>query len=120
MKILTAEDTPSIRDEVSHALRAAGFEVIAMEDGLQALAWAQTHPPVDLVLSDVNMPHLDGIDLVRSLRSIAVYQQVPVIMLTTESSPYRKQEAKLAGATAWVTKPFEATKVIALIRALVF
>ena len=85
-------------------------------DGVDGLAKASIGSPVDLVITDVNMPNMDGMTLVRELRRLPQYQGVPVLVLTTEASSERKQEGRSAGATGWITKPFEATKLGAAIR----
>jgi len=96
---------------VGLTLRGAGYEVIEAADGQEALDYARTHR-VDLVLADVNMPNLDGIALIAQLRTLPDYRLTPLLLLTTESSPERKQQAKQAGATGWIVKPFAPTQLL--------
>ncbi len=110
--ILAVDDSPSMRDMVRIALMNAGFDVSQAADGEEALAMARSRS-FDLVLSDVNMPGMDGIELIRALRAQSAYKHTPILMLTTESSPERKREGKDAGATGWIVKPFDPTQLVA-------
>ena len=110
--ILAVDDSPSMRDMVRIALSAAGFEVSQAADGEEALALARTRA-FDLVLSDVNMPRMNGIELIRALRAESAYKHTPILMLTTESTPERKREGKDAGATGWIVKPFDPASLVA-------
>jgi two-component system chemotaxis response regulator CheY len=110
--ILAVDDSPSMRDMVRIALTAAGFEVTQASDGEEALDLARK-TPFDLVLSDVNMPRMDGIALIRALRAESGYRHTPILMLTTESSTDRKREGKEAGATGWIVKPFDPEQLVA-------
>ena len=111
-RILAADDSASMRDMVRIALTGAGFEVTAAEDGRTALELARK-TVYDLVLSDVNMPGMDGIELIRALRAEAAYRHTPILMLTTEGSVDRRREGKEAGATGWLVKPFDPAQLIA-------
>ena len=111
-RILAVDDSPSMRDMVRIALTGAGFDVIQAHDGEQALQLAKKDA-FDLVLSDVNMPRMDGIALIRALRAEASYRHTPILMLTTDGSPERKKEGKEAGATGWIVKPFDPVQLIA-------
>jgi two-component system chemotaxis response regulator CheY len=111
-RILAVDDSPSMRDMVRIALTGAGFEVTQAVDGQQALELARASS-FDLVLSDVNMPVMDGIALIRALRAEAAYRHTPILMLTTESSADRKREGKDAGATGWIVKPFDPAQLVA-------
>ena len=111
-RILAVDDSPSMRDIVRIALSGAGFEVTPAADGQQALDLAR-QSSFDLVLSDVNMPVMDGIALIRALRAEAGYRHTPILMLTTESSADRKREGKDAGATGWIVKPFDPAQLVA-------
>lgn len=113
--ILAVDDSPSMRDMVRIALTTAGFEVTQAADGAEALDAARKNS-FDLVLSDVNMPHMDGISLIRALRAEAAYRHTPILMLTTESSVERKREGKQAGATGWIVKPFDPEQLVATMR----
>jgi two-component system chemotaxis response regulator CheY len=101
-----------MRQMVGVTLRSAGYEVVEATDGQEALEYARQHP-VDLVLADVNMPRMDGIRLVSELRALPTYRLTPLLLLTTESSPQRKQEGKQAGATGWMVKPFNPDQLLA-------
>jgi two-component system chemotaxis response regulator CheY len=110
--ILAVDDSPSMRDMVRIALSSAGFAVTQAGDGEEALELARTRA-FDLVLSDVNMPRMDGISLIRALRAETSYRHTPILMLTTESSVERKREGKDAGATGWIVKPFDPAQLVA-------
>jgi len=103
--ILSVDDSTSMREVVKLALKLAGFEVSQAKDGVEGLKMAQTKQ-YDLVLADLNMPNMDGIELIRALRATPEYKAVPILMLTTESDLVRRHEGKAAGATGWVVKPF--------------
>jgi two-component system, chemotaxis family, chemotaxis protein CheY len=110
--ILAVDDSASIRQMLGVTLRSAGYEVVEATDGQEALEYARQHP-VDLVLTDVNMPRMDGIRLLAELRALPSYRLTPLLLLTTESSPQRKQEGKQAGATGWMVKPFNPEQLLA-------
>jgi len=110
--ILAVDDSPSMRQMVGQTLRAAGYEVIEAADGVQAFELAKDKV-VDVVITDVNMPNMDGITLVAQLRTLPNYRLVPLLLLTTESSPERKAQGKQAGATGWMVKPFNPDQLLA-------
>jgi two-component system chemotaxis response regulator CheY len=112
MRILAVDDSASMREMVRIALTGAGFDVTAAIDGHDALSIAR-QMDFDLVLSDVNMPRMDGISLIRALRAETAYRHTPILMLTTESSSERKRAGKEAGATGWIVKPFDPPQLIA-------
>ena len=114
-RILAVDDSPSMREMIRISLSEAGFLVTEVADGQQALDMAR-QSSFDLVLSDVHMPNMDGIALIRALRQEPGYRHTPILMLTTESSPERKREGKQAGATGWIVKPFDPTQLIATMR----
>lgn len=114
-KILAVDDSASMRQMVTFTLRGAGFEVEEAADGQQALNKAK-QGTFDLVLSDVNMPVMDGIQLVRELRTLAEYKFTPILMLTTESAGDKKMEGKQAGATGWIVKPFNPDQLLNTIK----
>lgn len=116
-KILAVDDSPSMRQMLRLTLRAAGYEVVEATDGDEALEYARQHG-VDLVLTDVNMPRMDGITLVAHLRTLPAYQLTPLLLLTTESSPERKLRGKQAGATGWMVKPFKPEQLLATLEQL--
>ena len=111
--ILTVDDSASMRQMIKMTLSTAGYNVIEAGDGTQGLATARASS-VDLVLTDLNMPGLDGIALIRELRKLPSYTGVPIVLLTTESDAERKQIAKAAGATGWITKPFEPQQLVSV------
>lgn len=110
--ILAVDDSPSMRQMVGQTLRAAGYDVIEAADGVEALEKAKDRV-VDVVITDVNMPNMDGITLVAQLRALPTYRLVPLLLLTTESSPERKAQGKQAGATGWMVKPFNPDQLLA-------
>ncbi len=109
--ILAVDDSASMRQMVSFTLKGAGYDVVEASDGVQALSIAKNRA-VNLVITDVNMPNMDGISLIRELRSLSSYKFTPLLMLTTESSPEKKQEGKAAGATGWIVKPFNPEQLL--------
>ncbi|WP_054674952.1 response regulator [Parasalinivibrio latis] len=104
-KILAADDSVSIRQMVSHTLKEAGYMVETANDGAEALNKAKTGK-FDVIISDVNMPVMDGLEFVRQLRTVPQYKFTPILMLTTETSSEKKSQGKAAGATGWIVKPF--------------
>ena len=115
--ILTVDDSTSMRQMVRATLQSAGYGVVEAADGQEALEFARGNA-VDLVISDVNMPRMDGIRLVHELRSLPGYRLTPLLLLTTESSQERKLEGKRAGATGWIVKPFNPTQLLATLTKL--
>lgn len=112
--VLVVDDSATIRSLVTHVLGQAGFDVVVQEDGQAALYYARRHT-VDLVLTDVNMPILDGIDLISELRALPDYEFVPILVLTTESGTAKKMEGKAAGATGWIVKPLNPDRLVTTI-----
>lgn len=104
--IMIVDDSASFRSVVAIALKGAGFDVLEASDGRDALA-KLTGQRIHLIVSDVNMPNMDGITFVRELKNLPNYKFTPVLMLTTESQPEKKQAARDAGAKAWLVKPFQ-------------
>lgn len=117
-KILVVDDSNSIRDMVSFTLKSAGFETAEAKDGLEGLSKAKSSS-FDLVISDVNMPNMDGITLCQELRKLPSFKFTPILMLTTESSTEMKMRGKAAGATGWLVKPFNPEKLLATIKRVV-
>ena len=113
-KILAVDDSASMGQMVSFTLKGAGHEVVEAVDGVDALAKAQGIK-FDLVVSDVNMPNMDGITLIAELRKLPALKFTPMLMLTTESAGDKKQQGKSAGATGWIVKPFNPDQLIATI-----
>ena len=116
--VLTVDDSPSIRQMVSFTLKSAGYEVIEAADGMDGLDKAKAKA-VNLVLTDQNMPRMDGISLIKSLRATPQYKSTPILMLTTESSDSMKSQGRAAGATGWLVKPFDPQKVIEVVKKVI-
>lgn len=116
--ILAVDDSPSIRQMVAYTLKRAGYEVIEAVDGEDALAKA-TARTVNLVLTDHNMPRMDGLTLVRSLRRLPAYRTAPILILTTESSAEMKNQGRAAGATGWLVKPFEPRRLLEVVEKVI-
>jgi len=115
--ILTVDDSASVRQMVKFTLSDAGYGVIEAVDGKDALT--KLTNSVNLVITDLNMPNLDGIGLIRSVRANPAYKGLPIVMLTTESQESRKQEGKSAGATGWIVKPFTKQQMLAVVKRIV-
>ncbi|MGO9483708.1 MAG: response regulator [Rhodomicrobium sp.] len=109
--VLSVDDSASIRQMVKLTLSGAGYNVIEAADGAQGLAQARSKP-VDAVITDLNMPVMDGMTFVRELRKLSVYMGVPILVLTTESDVEKRSAAKAAGATGWITKPFQPQQLL--------
>lgn len=114
-KILAVDDSASMRQMVSFTLKGAGHDVVEASDGVEALAFAQG-AGVDLVISDVNMPNMDGITLISELRKLSSYKFTPMLILTTESSSDKKMQGKNAGATGWIVKPFNPDQLLTTVK----
>lgn len=116
--VLIVDDSASLRQVVKIALRGAGYEVIEACDGADALV-KLTGQRVHLVISDINMPNMDGIAFVRELKKLDAYRFTPVILLTTESADEKKREGQAAGAKAWVVKPFAPQQMLSAVSQLI-
>jgi len=116
--ILAVDDSASMRQMVRYTLESAGYSVVQAADGVEALELARTRS-VDLVLTDVNMPRMDGLTLVRELRALETYKFTPMLVLTTESGQEMTQRCKQAGATGWIVKPFHPDQLLATIAKLI-
>lgn len=116
--ILAVDDSASMRQMVAFTLKGAGYNVIEAADGQEALDKARGET-VDLVLTDQNMPRMDGITLVQNLRGLATYAATPILILTTESSDEMKAKGRAAGATGWLVKPFDPGKLLDLVRKVI-
>lgn len=112
--ILVVDDSASMRQMVEFTLKEAGHRVMVAEDGQIALNLAR-NAPADLVITDVNMPNMDGITLIKELRTLPAYKFTPILTLTTESTTEKKMEGKGAGATGWIVKPFNPEKLLATV-----
>jgi two-component system chemotaxis response regulator CheY len=116
--ILVVDDSASVRQVVGLALRGAGYDVIEGVDGVDALSKLDGRK-VHLIISDVNMPRMDGITFVKETKKLAAYKFTPIIMLTTESADGKKSEGQAAGAKAWVVKPFQPAQMLAAVSKLI-
>jgi two-component system chemotaxis response regulator CheY len=103
---LVVDDSPTMRQMVALTLSNAGFKVVEAEDGKDAVKKVAAGPKMDIVVTDLNMPEMDGISLIKELRKMAAFRFTPILMLTTESAADKKQAGKEAGATGWIVKPF--------------
>ena len=113
--IMTVDDSTSVRQMVSFTLKNAGYEVIEASDGQDALGKLSS-AQVNMILTDLNMPIMDGIEFIRRVRSEGAHKFVPIVMLTTESQDTKKQEGKSAGATGWIVKPFKPPQLLAVVK----
>jgi len=117
-KILAVDDSASIRQMVGFTLRAAGYEVVDAVDGQDALTKVGKDK-FDMIITDLNMPNVDGLQLIAAVRKLAGYTFIPILMLTTESQAEKKDAGRKAGATGWIVKPFNAEQLTSTIRKLV-
>ena len=113
-RVLAVDDSMTIRQLIKMTLSRAGYEVVEAEDGAQGLQKASAES-FDLVLSDINMPNMTGIEMLRGLRKLEQYKFTPIVLVTTESQPEKKAEGKAAGATGWIVKPFEPEQLLAVV-----
>lgn len=118
-RILIVDDSESIREVVCFTLENAGFEVFKGVDGADALEVLAANSPVDLIITDLHMPNKDGIEFIRDVRAQDAFKFVPILFLTTESQNDKKMQAKEAGATGWIVKPFVPEKLLAAIKKVV-
>jgi two-component system chemotaxis response regulator CheY len=114
-KVLTVDDSASVRQMVRLTLTGAGYDVSEAGNGAEGLSVAKAGA-VDMVVTDLNMPVMNGLALIRELRKLPAYRGVPILFLTTESDAGLKQEAKAAGATGWITKPFQQEQLVSVVR----
>ncbi len=113
--ILTVDDSRAMRDMLRHSLAEAGFRVVQAEDGLQGLEMLARENP-DVIVTDLNMPRLDGFGFIEAVRRDASRRTMPVLVLTTEADGEQKNRARAAGATGWIVKPFDPVKLVEAIR----
>jgi two-component system, chemotaxis family, chemotaxis protein CheY len=115
-KILIVDDSAAIRQSISFILRQEGYDTVEAQDGLEALTMLGSIGALDLIITDVNMPNLDGIGFIKKAREIQAYKFTPILVLTTESQGSKMNEGKEAGATGWIVKPFNADKLLGIVR----
>ena len=113
--IMTVDDSTSVRQMVGFTLKQAGYEVVEAVDGQEALSKI-TGTKVHMVITDLNMPRMDGIQLIKELRAKPENKFIPIVMLTTESQASKKQEGKAAGATGWIVKPFKPEQLLGVVK----
>ncbi len=113
--IMTVDDSASVRQMVSFTLKQSGYQVIEAVDGRDALS-KLNGSSVQMLLTDLNMPNMDGIELIRNVRANSSCKFIPIVMLTTESQAEKKQEGKSAGATGWIVKPFKPEQLLAVVK----
>lgn len=116
--ILTVDDSPSIRQMVSFTLKGAGYQVVEASDGKMGIDQAKAASP-NLILTDQNMPNMDGITMIKHLRALPQYASLPILMLTTESSDAMKAQGRAAGATGWLVKPFSPDKLLEVVKKVI-
>lgn len=116
-KILSVDDSKVIRDLIKSILVENGHIVVTADDGVEGLAAARAEQ-FDLILSDINMPNMTGISMVSKIRRLPEYEYVPIVMLTTEGSDYKKSKAKNIGATGWLQKPFDPERLMKAVNKL--
>ncbi len=114
--VLVVDDSVSMRQMVSFTLTGAGYEVVEAGDGKEAVDKLNGGAKPNLVITDLNMPNMDGISLIKAIRGMAPHKFTPILMLTTESSDAKKKEGQGAGATGWVVKPFNPEQMLATIK----
>ena len=116
--VLTVDDSASIRQMVTFTLKDAGYDVVEAVDGMDAISKLNSHK-INLVVTDLNMPNLDGIEFIKHVRQNPLYKFTPVLMLTTESQDTKKAAGKAAGATGWIIKPFKPEQLLAVIKKVI-
>ncbi len=114
--VLVVDDSVSMRQMVTFTLKGAGFAVVEAGDGKEAVAKLNGGAKPNLVITDLNMPNMDGISLIKEIRGMAAHKFTPVLMLTTEAADNKKKEGQSAGATGWIVKPFNPDQMLATIK----
>jgi two-component system chemotaxis response regulator CheY len=117
-KVLVVDDSQTVRQQVGLALRQPGFDVLEASDGMEALELLRKHADCALVVCDVNMPKMNGLEMLEAMRQEAALQAIPVVMLTTEGQPQLIARAKAAGAKGWMVKPFKTEQLVAVAKKL--
>ncbi len=115
--ILTADDSASMREMIAFTLRNGGYQVLEAVDGRDALNKMAT-ASADMLITDLNMPNMDGIELIRQVRALPQHRYIPIVMLTTESQDAKKQAGKAAGASGWIVKPFRPEQLLMVAKKL--
>jgi len=115
IRVLAIDDSRTIRSLVQKVMEDAGFECALADDGVQGVARFKENPP-DVVITDINMPNMDGYGVISAIRGGSVHRNVPILVLTTESAPHLKAKAREAGATGWIVKPFDDVAIVSVVR----
>ena len=118
-KVLVVDDSAAIRQSITYVLQQGGYEVVEAKDGMDGLTALSGMDVADLIITDVNMPNLDGIGFIRKVRELPKNKFTPIIVLTTESQGSKMTEGKEAGATGWIVKPFSAEKLLGVVKKVV-
>ena len=116
INVLTVDDSASMRALLKAALTSRGYDVVQAVDGVDALEWLERNSGVDVIVTDINMPRMDGFGLIEALRGQSRFRDCPILVLSTESSDEKKARARSAGATGWIVKPFDADKLDSALR----
>ncbi|MFH7811837.1 MULTISPECIES: response regulator [Acetobacter] len=117
IRVLTVDDSRTMQGMLRKALEGAGYEVIQGGDGVEGLEVLQeANPTPNAIITDINMPRMDGFEFIEAVRAMDQYKHLPMIVLTTESDPEKKARARAAGATGWIVKPFSTDSLVAAIR----
>jgi len=115
IKVLAIDDSRTIRSLVQKVMQEAGFTCVCADDGMQGVAMFATEAP-NVVITDINMPNMDGYGVIQSIRSGVINRAVPILVLTTESADHLKARARDAGATGWIVKPFDDAAIVSVVR----
>ncbi len=115
LTVMTVDDSRTMRDMVSYTLKEAGYNVLEAEDGQHAIT-VLNGQKADVVITDLNMPNMDGITLIKELRAKPDYRAIPILMLTTEADDTKKAAGREAGATGWIVKPFNPEKLLSVVK----
>jgi two-component system chemotaxis response regulator CheY len=110
--VLVVDDSSTVRQQVSLALRQAGFDTVEAADGVEGIATIEANRAISMVVCDVNMPNMNGLDMVEKVKSRPEHKALPILMLTTEGQPSMIKRAKQAGAVGWIVKPFDANQLV--------
>jgi two-component system chemotaxis response regulator CheY len=118
-RILAVDDSASVRQMQRFVLAGAGYDVIDAVDGKDGLAKLEKNGTVNLILTDLNMPNLDGVGFIKAVRASSAHRVTPIVVISTESQQEKKQEARAAGATGWIVKPFTPEQLLAVVKKVI-
>ena len=114
--ILIVDDSNTARASVEYTLKKGSYEVLSADDGTTGLEVLGKSPTIDMIITDLNMPKMDGIEFIKNVRKFDQYKYTPILMLTTESQDEKKMEGKAAGASGWLVKPFNPTQLLDIVK----